>query len=184
MFVAETNNGWFIEWLYYITKSLSTVVWLAFQTKANGFQILKMQLQYFKKAGVKIGSLWYDVMPSGFKFFPGPVEFVRYVYLLPLAWGFWLCVVVTETELEEKCTGPCSCTHGNFGQSSESSWNTPILIQGDPSTLVHVSEDIRWYIWHGRSSSYPVCGATRAALSWRVDGSRRQLLPLLNSNVY
>ena len=23
-------------------------------------------------------------------------------YLLPLVWGFWLCVVVTKTELEEK----------------------------------------------------------------------------------
>ena len=29
-----------------------------------------------------------------------PVEFVN--YLLPPAWGFWLCVVVTEAELEEK----------------------------------------------------------------------------------
>ena len=32
-------------------------------------------------------------------FFP-QLSFVN--YLLPLVWGFWLCVVVTETELEEK----------------------------------------------------------------------------------
>ena len=32
-------------------------------------------------------------------FFP-QLTFVN--YLLPLVFGFWLCVVVTETELEEK----------------------------------------------------------------------------------
>ena len=39
---------------------------LALQIKVKEFQ----KKQYCKKAGVKIGSLWYDFMPSGMIFFP------------------------------------------------------------------------------------------------------------------
>ena len=71
MFGAQTSNGWCIDWPYCIAKSLSTVGWLALQTKANEFQ----KSQYCKKAGVKIGRLWYDFMPSGMIF--SPVEFCK-----------------------------------------------------------------------------------------------------------
>ena len=56
------------------------------------------KIQYCKKASVKIGGLRYDFLTSSFIF--SPVEFCK--LLLPLVWGFWLCMVVTDTELEEK----------------------------------------------------------------------------------
>ena len=41
-----------------------------------------------------------NLCPAAVVFFFPQLSFVN--YLLPLVLGFWLCVVVTKTELEEK----------------------------------------------------------------------------------
>ena len=116
--VWSSNQQWLVHWVTYcITKSLSTVGWLALQIKANEFQ----KTQYCKKAGVKIGSL-YNFMPSGIILFPSC--FVN--YLLPPVWGFWLCMCGCHWNwtgrknhttadiffLSDKylCTDLCTCT--------------------------------------------------------------------------
>ena len=66
LFGAQTSNDWCIEWPYCITKSLSTVGWLALQTKANELQ----KKTILQESRCKNWKLVYDIMPIGIIFSP------------------------------------------------------------------------------------------------------------------
>ena len=88
--VWSSNQQWLVHWVTLLHNKKSQHCWLT-RIADQLRQMNCKKTQYCKKASVKIG---------GFFMILCSVDFVN--YLLPLVWGFWLCVVVTETELEEK----------------------------------------------------------------------------------